>query len=293
MGLLDRFRKDNAADEIEKLGFSLSLCPAECADCETQFPKLVLVDTTLPLYNSTLPYGLHIVVPSNKTDWPHNAVECSKLAEAVDHWALRADLDLQPKKVKVTVSSQATKSDSPETMKGVRGDILLLPFFVRLTNVLHDEAAQALDEVVPQLIALRDKHLPFAVSCSLKDVSVTLDESNAYVFLCSHRTRDKRCGITAPIMKNEMDMHLRDLGLYRDYSDERPGGVHVAFINHVGGHKFVANVIIYLRKSAKNIWLARCSPVNAVPIIDECIVNDGRVWPDKVRQVQQFKATDW
>jgi len=33
----------------------------------------------------------------------------------------------------------------------------------------------------------------------------------------------------------------------RDLHDDRPGGVGIYFINHVGGHKFSANVIIYRR----------------------------------------------
>ena len=42
---------------------------------------------------------------------------------------------------------------------------------------------------------------------------------------------------------------MRPLGLYRDLHDERPGGVGVYFINHVGGHKFSANVMIYRHSS--------------------------------------------
>jgi hypothetical protein len=37
-------------------------------------------------------------------------------------------------------------------------------------------------------------------------------------------------------------------GLYRDLHDERPGGVAVYFISHVGGHKYAANVLIYRRR---------------------------------------------
>ena len=38
--------------------------------------------------------------------------------------------------------------------------------------------------------------------------------------------------------------------------DERPGGVGVYFISHVGGHKFAANVMIY-RRSLKSHRLER------------------------------------
>lgn len=40
------------------------------------------------------------------------------------------------------------------------------------------------------------------------------------------------------------------MGLYRDLHDERPGGVGIYFISHVGGHKFSANVMIYRHSSA-------------------------------------------
>lgn len=40
------------------------------------------------------------------------------------------------------------------------------------------------------------------------------------------------------------------MGLYRDLHDERPGGVGIYFISHVGGHKFSANVMVYRHESA-------------------------------------------
>ncbi|THC88455.1 hypothetical protein EYZ11_012096 [Aspergillus tanneri] len=80
------------------------------------------------------------------------------------------------------------------------------------------------------------------------------------VLLCSHKRRDARCGITAPLIKRELERHLRPLGLYRDADDERPGGVGIFFVSHVGGHKFSANVLIYRKKEEQLIWLARIKP---------------------------------
>ena len=67
------------------------------------------------------------------------------------------------------------------------------------------------------------------------------------ILLCSQRTRDARCGQSAPLLRREFERHLRPLGLYRDLHDERPGGVGIYFISHVGGHKYSANVMIYRR----------------------------------------------
>jgi hypothetical protein len=47
-------------------------------------------------------------------------------------------------------------------------------------------------------------------------------------------------------------------GLYRDLQDERPGGVGVYFISHVGGHKYSANVLIYRRRDFE--WFRKQAP---------------------------------
>ena len=67
------------------------------------------------------------------------------------------------------------------------------------------------------------------------------------ILLCSQKTRDARCGQSAPLLRREFERHLRPLGLYRDLQDERPGGVGIYFISHVGGHKYSANLMIYRR----------------------------------------------
>ncbi|KAL8992747.1 MAG: hypothetical protein Q9169_006871 [Polycauliona sp. 2 TL-2023] len=67
------------------------------------------------------------------------------------------------------------------------------------------------------------------------------------ILLCSQKTRDARCGQSAPLLRRELERHLRPLGLYRDLHDERPGGVGIYFISHVGGHKYSANMMIYRR----------------------------------------------
>lgn len=45
--------------------------------------------------------------------------------------------------------------------------------------------------------------------------------------------------------------------MFRDLDDERPGGCGIYFINHVGGHKYSANVIIYRRNVAKETELEK------------------------------------
>lgn len=100
------------------------------------------------------------------------------------------------------------------------------------------------------------------------------------VLLCSHKTRDARCGISAPLIKRELERHLRPLGLLRDEDDERPGGVGIFFVSHVGGHKFAANMLIYRKEDEQLIWLARIRPEHCEGIVKHTIVNGKVIHPD-------------
>ena len=89
---------------------------------------------------------------------------------------------------------------------------------------------------------------------------------SAVILLCSQRTRDVRCGQSAPLLRREFERHLRPLGLYRELDDERPGGVGIYFVSHVGGHKYAANVIVYRRRDFSN-WY--CKPAAAAVDYEE------------------------
>ncbi|KAK5093442.1 hypothetical protein LTR70_004803 [Exophiala xenobiotica] len=116
----------------------------------------------------------------------------------------------------------------------------------------------------------------------------------AVILMCSHGTRDWRCGKSAPILRREFERHLRPLGLFRDFDDERPGGVGVYFINHVGGHKYSANVMIYRREgrdekggielsneAVQGIWLARVRPEDCENIVKYTVLQGKLVKPQR------------
>lgn len=137
--------------------------------------------------------------------------------------------------------------------------VLLLPAFAVVQNV-HPKN-------VPQLIANVINHAPTNSSplapwratipsslpspdASLADLTIASSPHSAVILMCSQKTRDARCGQSAPLLRKELERHLRPLGLFRDLHDERPGGVGIYFISHVGGHKYSANVMVYRRPNA-------------------------------------------
>ncbi|KAK2755993.1 hypothetical protein FQN54_005791 [Arachnomyces sp. PD_36] len=123
---------------------------------------------------------------------------------------------------------------------------------------------------------------------------------SAVILLCSQRTRDIRCGQSAPLLKREFERHLRMHGLYRDMNDDRPGGVGIYFISHVGGHRYSANVMVYRRRdfewfrreegeeagredgegAAQGIWLARVKPADCEGIIKYTVLQGKVVKPE-------------
>lgn len=139
----------------------------------------------------------------------------------------------------------------------------------RPTTILLLPAFTFVDNVTPHLVpALINHHIspapttitPLTKTAQSPSSAVPLIKSSPFttrqcphkylILMCSQRTRDARCGQSAPLLKREFERHLRPLGLYRDLHDERPGGAGIYFISHVGGHKFSANIMVYRRADA-------------------------------------------
>lgn len=56
------------------------------------------------------------------------------------------------------------------------------------------------------------------------------------ILICSHASRDRRCGILGPLLRREFATCAQKEGIHID----------AAMISHVGGHSFAGNVIVYI-----------------------------------------------
>ncbi|KAL7810149.1 Sucraseferredoxin-like protein [Trichoderma gracile] len=144
--------------------------------------------------------------------------------------------------------------------------VLLLPAFALVHNVHPRNVPQLIADVVNRAPTTSSPLTPWqslipstlpsppeaaaSSSSSLPPLKLESCPHSAVILMCSQRTRDARCGQSAPLLRKELERHLRPLGLYRDLHDERPGGVGIYFISHVGGHKYSANVMVYRRPNA-------------------------------------------
>lgn len=90
--------------------------------------------------------------------------------------------------------------------------------------------------------------------------TLAVDRSNeVFLFVCSHRTRDARCGFCGFIL---IDLLRQDIK--NSLSAEVARRVHVMPCSHVGGHIYAGNVIAYSQHGGVGFGLFMPSDVDAL-----------------------------
>ncbi|KAF2690322.1 hypothetical protein K458DRAFT_439336 [Lentithecium fluviatile CBS 122367] len=235
-------------------------CLRDCEGCSVKYPAKFSIDETEELYGHVKGWSTHLIVGTGKTDWVRDvADEKGSIMEAVD----KGDMKPSNGKLMLSASNIPVPGHSDHSTT-----VLLLPSFQFIDNVTpantpdlirnfvnkgptntspldHTTTPPAEPSSQPQT-----ETTPIPPTPSTSALTARPCPHKYLILLCSQKTRDARCGQSAPLLRKEFERHLRPLGLYRDLHDERPGGVGIYFISHVGGHKFSANVMIYRKASA-------------------------------------------
>ncbi|KAF2830348.1 hypothetical protein CC86DRAFT_160314 [Ophiobolus disseminans] len=234
-------------------------CLHDCASCSVKYPRKFDIDETEELYGHVKGWSTHLIVATGKTDWVRDvADEKGSIMEAVDKG------DVQPSNGKLMLSA----SDMPVPNHSDHSSmVLLLPSWQFIDNVTPANTPDLIRNYVnpsptnntplPTRTASTQTAPPQPEeSPSIPPKIATASPLQArpcphkyLILMCSQKTRDARCGQSAPLLRREFERILRPMGLYRDLHDERPGGVGIYFISHVGGHKFSANVMVYRHSS--------------------------------------------
>ena len=258
-------------------------CFKDCASCTVKFPSKVKVETSAPLYGHLKAFGAQVLIATGKTDLTRKIEEeHGSLAEALDASSSKSSqgvcspfqeedvllTDRSTQKLLISASNLEPYEDNGDGATTV----LILPSFTFVDSVTPGNASELIERFV---------NSPPRESSDPKSQLTSRPCPHDYVFLlCSHKHRDARCGLTAPLIKKELERHLRPLGLYRDMDDLRPGGTGIYFVSHVGGHKFSANLLIYRRREQQMIWLARVRPEHCEGIVKYTMLEGKVVHPD-------------
>lgn len=272
---------DKATREISKDYKVAQYNEEDCGPCESCYPPTFDIDTKDSLWQSAPAAHAHILVATGQRNWLHNICEedtiwgetLSRLSDAAEQFT-----EIAGGYVRINGTDQDF-----EGLKDGEVAVTVLPNFLRIVTT----PKKAVEDV---LLVLRTGPHDTPPKNSQPLVE------HGYILLCSHSQRDKRCGISAPILRKQIEIELRHSELYRppidDLSEEaEPGGVRVLFINHVGGHKYAANALIYLTDGTA-LMLARLRP-NHAKLLVENTIQKGIVYPEFVRSCTRLGSYNW
>ncbi|KAK2775002.1 hypothetical protein FQN53_003351 [Emmonsiellopsis sp. PD_33] len=258
-------------------------CDKDCADCTIKYPSRFKVNTIKEMYGGVKPFAKHVLVATGKSDWAEKVHrEEGSLMEAFKQGPFEAK-DGHMTVLASNMSVEPHVDDDQERTTSV----LVLPSFVFVDSMTPTRIPEFMDRFVDSTEQAQQLPTTTAhVNGDEKTQSIPTQLTSrpclrdCVVLLCSHKRRDARCGISAPLIKRELERQLRPLGLYRDEDDQRPGGVGIFFVSHVGGHKFAANVLIYRKAEEQMIWLARVRPQDCEGIVKHTVLNGKVVHPE-------------
>lgn len=296
-------------------------CLHDCQTCTIHLPRKFEIDEDDKLYGEIKGWSRHVIVATGKTDWVRDVEEeKGSVMEAVG----KAGGEVEGGKLMLSASNMPTPDfhgKSGGEREGEAGPygkdrptrVLLLPAFQFVEGVTPRLVPEFIRSVI-NTAPTNTQPLPTTSAAAVDaaangtlsspDLPVGLSlracPHKYLILLCSQATRDARCGQSAPLLRRELERHLRPLGLYRDLGDDRPGGVGIYFISHVGGHKYSANMLVYRKaqppkdtegqesgrkgnveaEAAQCIWLARIKPEDCENVVRYTVLQGKVVKPE-------------
>ncbi|KAI8824369.1 Sucrase/ferredoxin-like-domain-containing protein [Fimicolochytrium jonesii] len=240
-----------------------------------------------PLVGTMKPYKRHImVVEGTSRTWRERIEEGDeeKVTNAVSKAVEIAELGYR---TIVTACDPMPEESDAAASAGTEGHaVWLFPDLLSIPSVDAASATGAIDT----LLAMKDAPVPSvdpsansidAVTTSSNPLTPVPLEGRAWIFVCTHKKRDKRCGVAGPLLVNEFRRALKEMNI---------DDVHVFGCSHFGGHKYAGNVIIYHRNPAVDgNWYGRVTACHVRPILQTTIL-DGQIFKELWRGAMQKSA---
>ncbi|CAE6487088.1 unnamed protein product [Rhizoctonia solani] len=322
--------------QVEELGskldsagvpFTLDPCRA-CADpCDLgheEWPNRFDVDLSSDMLGSVKPYGRQVVISTGKSDWVREVTEESNsLAEHLNnvHGKLVSSSTARPSKSGGAPAGVFTASDSTRLsiLNGSHREVgctpkthtvLVFPDYKLVKDVppTNESASELWKAVLDPAVGIEGK----ATDSGMKSWILPY---SAVILLCSHKRRDNRCHIAAPVLEDAFTTSLSTLGwdVHTQIDDPAEHGqpaledlpepraedtkerlqwlrkpesdfaqrVLILRNSHMGGHKFAGNVIIYF-PTGNGVWYGRVSPHEVQTVVESTIIG-GKVLPALLR----------
>lgn len=136
--------------------------------------------------------------------------------------------DEQQEKPRIVITN-SSRLNTDSNDKG--NDVLLFPDNILIRDVTLKQASEFYKKFLSSYGNMVDEK-----ELNNNNINFTVGPMpyKAVIVICSHKRRDKRCGITGPLLKDEFDKVLKEKGL--DVESHRNEGVAVFLSSHTGGN---------------------------------------------------------
>lgn len=212
------------------------------------------------------PYDRHVFLAfQSPSTWPSHVEKLplpSKFSQALKKYK-----DELKRKTKFAVIEGGTDTGIED------GDVLIFPEMIKFKNLSED----GVDEFVKKVL-VNESSLESAEKLN-----------GFHVFVCTHASRDKRCGVCGPILVKKLKEEIEN-----GFKD----AVFVSPCSHIGGHKYAGNVIIFGPNADGKVmghWYGYVTPED-VPVLLEQHIGKGevveRLWRGEVCQPQEEKKQE-
>ncbi|KAF9359550.1 hypothetical protein BGX34_008306 [Mortierella sp. NVP85] len=255
-------------------------CASPCQDEDhPHYPSYLKINQDLPLLYSVKPYTRHVLISTGKDDWESH-IDSDKASLA---YYLSRAIDEGQKKQRESNGNDVERimltnsSRKAEDWEGPGWQVIILPDHIMVNNVTAEQCDDFYEAFLKpsvgsmQLTDGSDAGGGSRVQAGKTTFVARRWQPRAAIMICSHKKRDKRCGVTAPILRKELVKVLRSKDMYGDGE----GDVEIWMVSHIGGHKFAGNVIVH-RSEGQAVWYGRVEPCHSQAIV-EATVERGEV----------------
>ena len=207
-----------------------------------------------PLQHTVKFYQRHLFICTGTTDWPAHIEQDGGFVQALSE-AIAAQVRACRRSLKLNVC------DEPSRVAGAF-DLLVFPDMVRYLGLTEANVPAFVEDHV-----LGD-HDGSALPCE--------PLTGRHIFICTHNSRDPRCGVCGPVLTKLWRAEVQQRGL--------SGQVHVHQTSHVGGHQYAGNVLIY----PEGDWYGYVTPAGVPRLVEEYILRGNIVsdlWRGRMGEV--------
>ena len=315
----------------------LASCPAPTCSCRDT-PAGLDIDHKTPIANNVAAYSSHLVVSTGQADWP-SRIEDSAASSELPWAKLTSDLKSAFGRHGRYHSATENTLITASSFRPLGGDaesgrtILHFPSFQQYSMTTTDSTLSLRDskggggkpkaDSVDEDLELLLRHLTAGTnSVEPLPSSITVAKiSSPTILICTHNSRDTRCGILGPLLQAEFEaqisQHSSPVSISPTATDplvtpkiQQPT---VAGVSHVGGHKWAGNVIVYIPPdwtsnsgdsttaastdkqnlsslAGHAIWYGRVTPSHVEGILNSTLYG-GSIIQDLCRGVMDFSSS--